>query len=288
MALLGEFIASAIGDGRPDVPAFVPVDAQAQQRKAIAGNAAALPAAMALGSSVNAFTQAELDKMWNTSFGGYYDKIRSQIGKNTTDMISGRIPTDVQNAIQSNAAVRSLYGGYGGSGLGRNLVARDLGLTSLDLMTRGVDSATRWMAATRAPQFDVTSMFISPTTQLSHAVNERNAKFQREYVENQWDWYDSFGQQMIRFEDTVVQLAAAVGGAMMGACWVAREVYGVDNPMWLLFRDWMLNRAPRNFRDWYLENGESYAESIKHKPAVKNRIRKWMDSVILMDVKGAM
>lgn len=210
MALFAEFFG-----GRPDVPAFVPVNAAAEQRKAIAGNAAALPAAMELGSSINAFNQAELDKMWNTSFGGYYDKIRSSIGRNANDLISGKIPTDVQNAIQSNAAVRSLYGGYGGSGLGRNLVARDLGLTSLDLMTRGLDSATKWMAATRAPQFDVTSMFISPTTQLQHAVNERNARFQREYVENQWDWYDSFGQQAVRFENTVVQLASAVAGAMV-------------------------------------------------------------------------
>lgn len=78
---------------------------------------------------------------------------------------------------------------------------------------------------------------------------------------------------------------AAIGaGGMLGAasilCWVAREVYGQDNPTWLLFRDWMLHDAPKWLRSAYIKYGERIAEFIKDKPLLKNLIRRWMDSKI--------
>jgi membrane protein involved in colicin uptake len=63
-------------------------------------------------------------------------------------------------------------------------------------------------------------------------------------------------------------------------CWVAREVYGSDNPKWLEFRDWMLNDAPSNIRESYFEHGESIARHISDKPELKSKIRRFMDSKI--------
>ena len=63
-------------------------------------------------------------------------------------------------------------------------------------------------------------------------------------------------------------------------CWVAREVYGEDNPKWLQFREWMLTKASDNLRNFYTEYGERIAESIRNKPKIKSIIRKWMDSKI--------
>lgn len=73
-----------------------------------------------------------------------------------------------------------------------------------------------------------------------------------------------------------------VGSIVAGAaaCWVAREVYGMDNPKWLIFRDWMLNEAPGWFRKLYLKFGEQFAGWIKDKPAWKNVIRTLMDEVV--------
>jgi len=75
----------------------------------------------------------------------------------------------------------------------------------------------------------------------------------------------------------------AVGG-LFGTggvfCWVAREVYGEDNPKWLQFREWMLTKASDNLRNFYAEYGERIAESIRNKPKIKSIIRKWMDSKI--------
>jgi hypothetical protein len=74
---------------------------------------------------------------------------------------------------------------------------------------------------------------------------------------------------------------AGTGVAKMGiACWVAREVYGIDNPKWLQFREWMFTKASDNLRNFYLEYGERIAESIRNKPKIKAIIRKWMDGKI--------
>jgi len=63
-------------------------------------------------------------------------------------------------------------------------------------------------------------------------------------------------------------------------CWVAREVYGEDNPKWMQFRDWMFRHAPAWFFNFYLENGEKIAAWLKRHPWAKRPIRMWMDSRI--------
>jgi hypothetical protein len=77
-------------------------------------------------------------------------------------------------------------------------------------------------------------------------------------------------------------LAGGVGGLASAGilCWVAREVYGIDNPKWLQFREWMLTKASDNLRNYYIEYGERIAESIRNRPKIKALIRKWMDSKI--------
>ncbi len=77
--------------------------------------------------------------------------------------------------------------------------------------------------------------------------------------------------------------AIATGGVSEGgrwACWVAREVYGKENPKWLLFREWLETTAPKWFHKLYLEEGERFAEYIKDKPLLKDVIRFGMDCVI--------
>ena len=71
-----------------------------------------------------------------------------------------------------------------------------------------------------------------------------------------------------------------IGGAAILACWVAREVYGVHSPKWMIFRHWMLFLSPVWFRATYLTFGERFAKFIRNKPRLKARIRAWMDSKI--------
>jgi hypothetical protein len=69
-------------------------------------------------------------------------------------------------------------------------------------------------------------------------------------------------------------------GAALALCWVAREVYGTENPKWTQFRDWMLANASDDFVDTYIQHGPKIAEFISDKPELKNMIRSWMDSKI--------
>lgn len=64
------------------------------------------------------------------------------------------------------------------------------------------------------------------------------------------------------------------------SCWVARAVYGASNPRWLLFRYWVLHRAPVWFRALYLRHGERFAAWLGDKPWLHGAIRRWMDTRI--------
>lgn len=68
--------------------------------------------------------------------------------------------------------------------------------------------------------------------------------------------------------------------AIVIGCWVAREVYGEDNPDWLLFRKWLFSRAPVWLLNKYIEYGERIAKFISNKKRIKALLRMWMDSKI--------
>jgi polysaccharide export outer membrane protein len=63
-------------------------------------------------------------------------------------------------------------------------------------------------------------------------------------------------------------------------CWVAREVYGEENPSWLLFRAWLLTEAPIWLRDTYATHGEAFAAWIHDKPVAKLAVRTVMDTIL--------
>lgn len=74
--------------------------------------------------------------------------------------------------------------------------------------------------------------------------------------------------------------AAGNVGAAAAACWVAREVYGAENPRWLQMREWMLTKAPEHFRRLYLTYGERIAEMIRDNNPLKALIRSQMEAVL--------
>lgn len=60
-------------------------------------------------------------------------------------LMRGEVPIDVKRNIQRQAAQTATAGGFGTqSGVGKNISARDLGLTSVDLSTRGQEQAMQW------------------------------------------------------------------------------------------------------------------------------------------------
>jgi hypothetical protein len=74
-----------------------------------------------------------------------------------------------------------------------------------------------------------------------------------------------------------------IGGAATLAaafCWAAREVFGAENPKWLQFRKWLLEDAPANLREWYIQNGEELAAALKANPEEKGWVREFMEGKI--------
>lgn len=74
-----------------------------------------------------------------------------------------------------------------------------------------------------------------------------------------------------------------IGGAQGGNpfCWVAREVYGVHDPRWLAFRQWMVWRAPAWMQEQYREHGQALANWLHARPVPKVALRLAMDRAIV-------
>jgi len=176
------------GVEKPKVPDWKDINLATEQGKAIAANQAALPGAEALVSASNSFSQDQITKMLEQAIPGY-SSIVGSASDNIESMLKGEIPTDVSQAVQTNAATRSLEGGYGGSGMSRNLVARDLGLTSLDLTGKGLASAQSWMQSMnsifRPGMLDVSSMFVSPQQMFQDTMQNQEQAWNVQWLKNQ-------------------------------------------------------------------------------------------------------
>ena len=181
------FLNSIFGS-TPKVPTFKPVDIGQAQKSAIGENTAALPGAESLASSATTFNQSQIAKMLEQNDPGFAGQSAS-IGKNISSEVAGQIPSDVSDALQKSTAAQALTGGFGGSGLSGNLLAKDLGLTSLDLIGMGTSSAESWASTVDklfAPgNMDVTSMFISPQQQFQAETANAENQFNAQWLQNQ-------------------------------------------------------------------------------------------------------
>lgn len=129
-------------------------------------------------------------------------------------------------------------------------------------------SGDRSAAAANQPNSDPFSAYASDlyntnyNAAWSNVFNQRNVDAAR----------DAAMMQMI---GSIVGGASGAAGAM---CWVAREVYGKDDPRWKIFRKWVIWYAPARFSRWYLKRGAAYAKKVAKRPDLKAKLRVFMDS----------
>lgn len=215
---------------KPKVPDLPSLSLPREQQKALAANLAAVPGAEKIATKVDLFNQQQVDQMLSHVIPNY-QAITGNIGKNIQALTAGQIPSDVQAQIQQSTAAQALAGGYSGSQAGADLTARDLGLTSLQLTQQGLASAQSWLQTANnlyAPgRFNVSSMFVTPSQQASFDVEERNAQFQRQWMQNQiaaqpamWaqDLKEAFEATLAVYSGTPHQTAGTlpVGNANLG------------------------------------------------------------------------
>ena len=174
----------------------------------------------------------------------------------------GRSDYTAQFAAPAFQMNRTLAGDVGATILGRPSSAISLGGGVLGQAQAGA-------AGQMGPQL------FDPNVGINMALQRQSDQFGLLGAQAQADAARSAG-----FMGALGQIGAA---ALMPApvpCWVAREVYGIENPKWIMFRTWLLNDAPSWFRNLYIKYGERFAKFISNKPVLKTIIRKWMNTRI--------
>ena len=83
-----------------------------------------------------------------------------------------------------------------------------------------------------------------------------------------------------------------IGGSLGGiisalgaifACQIAQTVYGIDDLRWLLFREYLLFRAPKPFRRAYVRNAGRVSSFLRNRPVLKRVIKRFMNVLIWYD-----
>jgi flagellar hook-associated protein 2 len=118
-------------------------------------------------------------------------------------------------------------------------------------------------------------------TSANNAINDQIATLQRQIDQERETLTNSF-IQMLDAQSQAQSQTSTLTNAFFNnnGCWVARAVYGENNVRWVLFRHWLLFRAPRWFRALYLRHGEAFARWLGDKAWLKSAIRWWMDARI--------
>jgi len=103
---------------------------------ALEESARTAPRARELEAQRNAVSRAQLLESLGIQIPGYQEAQAAR-SQNALALLRGELPPDVLAQVQRKAATQAVQGGYAGSAAGRNLVARDIGRTSLDLTGLG-------------------------------------------------------------------------------------------------------------------------------------------------------
>ncbi len=94
------------------------------------------PRAREMEAQRNAISRDQLLESLGIQIPGYQQG-QAQRTLNAMSLLRGELPPDVAAQIQRKAASQAVQGGYAGSAAGRNLVARDIGRSSLDMANLG-------------------------------------------------------------------------------------------------------------------------------------------------------
>lgn len=175
----GSLLGGLFGGRKPKVPELKPIDFAKEQQQAIQQNIASLEPATELAKKTTAAEQSQLEAQLRRAIPGY-DQLVSQAGQNIAASLRGEISPEVSAQVQRSTAGRALAGGFGaGSGFGRALTARDLGLTGMQIQNQGLAQAQNFIQQQRAfgmvQPFSVSSMFITPAQRIG-AIQEQQAR----------------------------------------------------------------------------------------------------------------
>jgi len=201
-----------------------------------------------------------------------YRQNREQFAAGLRQSAAG-IGQSAQGIRQSAMGMRQSAAGMGQSAFNQSRsIAGDLGAAILGRPSQGLGLGGQILgqAQTQASGAMGPNLF-DPNVGINMAMQQRSDNISLLGAQAQADASRSSG---------MMGMLGSLGGAAIGLCWVAREVYGATNPKWKQFREWMLNDSPSWFRKLYIKHGEKFAKFISDKPRIKAIIRTWMNTRI--------
>lgn len=206
-------LAGSLMKKKPKIPTYKKVDQTKEQEAGIAANLASFDQAKQLADQTTAADQDRLDSILTRTMPDYRKNLAaasSAVG----DMLSGKLGIGDQAYSMRQSAERGGALGLAGSGAGRNLTARDLGLTSFQMQQYGLGAFNQLSSNVRqnytvAPMSTAFS-YTSPQQRIQNAMQDNqfayNAAVGRAQSNAANSWQTRLGG-----------LAQQVGGMAMGA-----------------------------------------------------------------------
>lgn len=157
------------------IPKYKKVDQDAEQKAAIAGNLASFDSAKELADRTTMADQERLESIISRTLPEYQNILRSAGGA-ISNMIAGNLPMADQGMTIRQAAERGGALGLGGSQAGRNLTARDLGISQVQMMNQGLNAFNSFSSNLRqnytVNPMSQASMYMTPQQRVDFAQRD--------------------------------------------------------------------------------------------------------------------
>lgn len=206
-------LAGSLMKKKPKIPTYKKVDQTKEQEAGIAANLASFDQAKQLADQTTAADQDRLDSILTRTMPDYRKNLAaasSAVG----DMLSGKLGIGDQAYSMRQSAERGGALGLAGSGAGRNLTARDLGLTSFQMQQYGLGAFNQLSSNVRqnytAAPMSTAFSYTSPQQRIQNAMQDNQYAHQAAVGRAQSNAANSWQTRLGGF-------AQQVGGMAMGA-----------------------------------------------------------------------
>jgi hypothetical protein len=224
------------GGGGGSAPKFKPVKLQQVQLpdfttglNEYATQSQSLPSMAATAEMADSLSNQAYQKALNQVYPGLTTQV-GQISNLANQYLHGIIPQDVQDQVQRATAQQAIQGGYGAtSGMGRNLTARDLGLTSMNLQQEGAQLFGVGANAARAlnPSFTpVSSLLMTPAQLLAR---QDQASYYNTDIKNQQEIINTGNEMALQGFKTAQggsNPLSGLGGGISGITGALSKLFG--------------------------------------------------------------
>lgn len=216
-------VLSEVFGSTPDVIKWKDIGLGDEQIKALQANLNAFGDIQNLGGKYYDYMLGFMDR----SIPGFSDilstggDLTKKMQGTAAEFLGGQIPQDVIDQVNRSSAFQNLQSGLLGGSMGMSNTARNLGLTSLDMINKGVgleqasgNAAQRWANIASGLVMNPASFFVTPEQQFSASVMNQSQSNAAKQLEENLKAAPSPVAKGI--SDTIINLVGAYLGAGKG------------------------------------------------------------------------